>query len=160
MNRVLRFAVALPLCLSCVLAVLDRVAAGTAPAADGAPASVPPPGIAEAVAKVQAGDAAGAVAIMREVTAREPGNARAWRTLGYASLRAKDAAAGIAAYKRSLEIEPQFPPALYNLGVGYALAGDGDSAFEWLEKAAATRKLDMTAVETDADLATLRDDPR
>ena len=157
MNRVHGLAVAVLLLLPSVFPApaID----GAAPAAGAVPAG-PPPGIAEAMAKVQAGDAAGAIAIMKDVTAREPENARAWRMLGYASLRAKDTASGIAAYKRALELEPGFPPALYNLGAGYALAGDGDAAFEWLEKAAATRRIDMTAIESDTDFTALRDDPR
>src|SRR5262245_44760577 len=119
-----------------------------------------PPGIPEAMTKVQTGDAAGAIAIMKEVTAREPANARAWRVLGYASIKAKDADAAIAAYDRSLELEPGVPQALYNLAVGYVLKGDRDRAFAALQKAAATRKLDMTQIEADDDLAPLRDDPR
>jgi hypothetical protein len=112
------------------------------------------------LAKVQSGDVAGGVAIMKEVTAREPANARAWRVLGYAALKAKDSGTGITAYRKSLELEPGFPQALYNLAVGYALAGDKDSAFDWLAKTAATRKVDMTQIEADPDLASLKDDPR
>src|SRR5262245_9429854 len=77
------------------------------PAADPAPA--PTPGIPEAMAKVNAGDPAGGVAIMKQVTAREPGNARAWRVLGFAALKAKDPGTAIAAYEKALAIEPGFP---------------------------------------------------
>jgi FG-GAP repeat len=42
----------------------------------------------------------------------------------------------------------------------YALKHDADAAFEWLQRAKATRRLDMTQVETDADLAALKDDAR
>jgi hypothetical protein len=59
-----------------------------------------------------------------------------------------------------LAIEPGVPQALYNLGVGHALAGDREAAFACLAKARATRKIDMTQIEVDADLATLKDDPR
>jgi hypothetical protein len=128
--------------------------------AQGADAPPTAPGVAEALAKVQAGDAAAAVAIMKEVTAREPGNARAWRVLGYASLKAQDADGAIAAYERSLRLEPAFPQAMYNLAVGYALKGDRENAFAWLTKTAATRKIDMTQIEADADLASLREDAR
>ncbi len=126
-------------------------------AAEG-PASAP--GVAEALAKVQAGDPAAAIAILKEVTAHEPGNAHAWRVLGYASLKAKEPQGAITAYARSLELEPAFPAAMYNLAVGYALAGDRENAFAWLAKTAATRKLDMTQIEADADFASLKEDPR
>jgi len=118
------------------------------------------PGIADALAKVQAGDAAGAIVILKDVTAKEPSNARAWRVLGFASLKAKDPGAAIAAYERSLELEPGFPQAMYNLAVGHALQGDRDKAFDWLAKTAATRKVDMTQIEADEDLVSLREDPR
>ncbi|HEV8200594.1 MAG TPA: FG-GAP-like repeat-containing protein [Candidatus Polarisedimenticolia bacterium] len=120
----------------------------------------PAPGVPEAMAKVQAGDPAAAIAILKEVTAKEPANARAWRALGYASLKAKDGDAAIAAYQRSLALEPEFPQAMYNLAVGYAFKGDRDNAFAWLQKTAATHKVDMTQIEADADLASLKDDAR
>ncbi|HUD72898.1 MAG TPA: FG-GAP-like repeat-containing protein [Dongiaceae bacterium] len=143
-------ALVVPPCLAA-----DGAAAPTAPTAP-----APPPGIAEAMAKVNAGDPAGGVAILKEVTAREPGNGRAWRALGFAALKAKDPGTAIAAYEKALAIEPGMPQALYNLGVGHALAGDREAAFAWLAKARATRKIDMTAIEVDTDLATLKDDPR
>ena len=75
-------------------------------------------------------------------------------------MKAKDSGAGIAAYRKSLELEPGFPQAMYNLAVGYAMAGERESAFDWLARTAATRKLDMTQIEADSDLASLKDDPR
>ena len=146
-----------------LLAVLCPVAPGAADTPSPVPvasAAAPPPGIPEAMAKVNGGDAAGGVAILKEVTTREPGNARAWRALGFASIRAKEIAAGIAAYEKSLAIDPGHPTAFYNIGAGYAIAGDRDAAFSWLAKAKATGRLDMTPIEVDADLAPLKDDPR
>jgi FG-GAP repeat protein/VCBS repeat protein len=140
-----------------LLAVLLLLPHRAAVSADPQPAA---PGMAEAIAKVQAGDAAGAVAIMKDVTAREPGNARAWRVLGFASLKARDAGGAITAYERSLQLEPAFPQAMLNLGIAYALRDDRDSAFAWLGKAAATRAIDMTPIEAEPDLAPLQDDPR
>jgi Tfp pilus assembly protein PilF len=138
--------------------VATRAAEGSSPA--NGPVAAPAPGVPEALAKVQAGDPAAAIAILKEVTAREPGNARAWRVLGFASLKAKEPQGAVAAYQRSLELEPGFPAAMYNLAVGYALAGDRDNAFAWLAKTAATKKLDMTQIEADADLVSLKDDAR
>lgn len=146
--------------LSLLLLVEVVTSAAGGPAPGSGPAAAPAAGVAEALAKVQAGDPAAAIAIVKEVTAREPGNARAWRVLGYASLKAKDPKGAIAAYERSLQIEPAFPAAMYNLAVGYALAGDRDNAFAWLGKTAATKKLDMTQIEADADLVSLKDDAR
>jgi hypothetical protein len=118
------------------------------------------PGMPEAMAKSQSGDNAGAAAILEGVVAREPTNARAWRMLGFASLKARDLDRALASYQKTLELAPDTPQALYNVGVVYALKGDKDRAFEWLGKARATRKLDMTVIQTDGDLASIRDDAR
>jgi hypothetical protein len=119
-----------------------------------------PPGLPQAMARLNAQDAAGALAIAEQVIAREPGNARAWRVVGVAATRLKNLDRALAAFQKSLEIEPASPPGLYNLGAVYALKGDKDRAFEWLGKAKATRNLDMTQIQSDADLSSLRDDPR
>ena len=116
--------------------------------------------IAAAAARLQAQDPAGASRILEAVTAREPANVRAWRLLGMAYQRGQDLDKALTAYRRALEIEPGAPQVFYNLGTAYALKHDADATFEWLGKAKATRKLDMTQIDTDADLAAFRADPR
>jgi hypothetical protein len=153
--RVVRAALLLPVTIGFLTAATQGPAAPQGPTAPQAASWA-----AEATAKIQAGNAQGAVALMKEVTAREPYNARAWRLLGFASLKAKEADGAVAAYERSLELEPAFPPALFNLGAACALKGDRDGAVSWLAKAAATRKVDMTAIDGDAAFAEVRDDPR
>jgi hypothetical protein len=122
-----------------------------------------PPSLPDAAAKLNANDPAGAAAIAESVVAREPKNARAWRLLAFASLKIRDAKSldrAVEAYLKSLEIEPDFPNALYNLGVAYALKGDAERALGWLAKAKDTRKIDIAQIETDNDLASLRNDAR
>jgi len=118
------------------------------------------PTMAAANARLQAQDPAGAARILETITAREPGNTRAWRLLGVAYQRAKQLDQALGAYRRALELEPNAPQVLYNLGTAYALKGDVNAAFDWLGKARATRKLDMTQIENDADLAALKADSR
>ena len=119
-----------------------------------------PPGLPQAMQRLNSGDAAGALKIAEDVVAREPANARAWRVLGLAAKGTKDLDRAIAAFQKSLEIEPANPVGLYNTGAVYAVKGEKDRAFEWLGKAKATKKLDMTQIQTDADLEPLRADPR
>jgi tetratricopeptide repeat protein/VCBS repeat protein/FG-GAP repeat protein len=119
-----------------------------------------PPTLGAAMARMQANDPAGAARILEEVTAREPSNGRAWRNLGLAYQTLKDFDRSAAAYQRALEVEPAVPTPLYNLGIVYALKQDRERAFEWLQRAKATKKIDMTQAAVAPELAALKSDPR
>ena len=117
-----------------------------------------PPGIPEAL-QIQPKDPAAAAKILEGVTAREPGNARAWRLLGVARHQNKEYERAIEAYQKALEIQPD-PTATYNIGAAYARLNDADRAFEWLAKARATKQFDMSYLQVDPDFAELKGDPR
>jgi len=116
--------------------------------------------LADAQARLQAQDPAGAAKLLDEITAREPKNARALRMLGVARHQLQEYERAADAYSASLALEPDHPIALYNLGCLHALGGEPDRALEFLGKAKATRKIDMAQIEVDADLASLKADPR
>jgi hypothetical protein len=125
----------------------------------GAPQTVPTtPGIPEAL-RIQPQDPAAAATILEAVTVREPRNARAWRLLGVARQQSGQVDGAIEAYLKALAIGPD-PTATYNIGTAYARKKDLAQAFEWLAKARATRQVDMTQMQVDADLDALRGDPR
>jgi hypothetical protein len=113
-----------------------------------------------AAARLQARDAAGAVRMLEIITAREPSNWRAWRMLGTAYQGTKEIDKALSAYRKALDIEPDSPQVLYNVGTAYAMKPDVTAAFEWLGRAKATRKLDMTQIENDPNLSSLKSDPR
>jgi hypothetical protein len=117
-----------------------------------------PPGIPEAL-RIQAQDPAAAAKILEGVTAREPGNARAWRLLGVALHQSRQYDRAIEAYHKALALQAD-PIATYNIGTAYARKNDPDRAFEWLAKAKATKRVDMSVMQTDNDLDALRKDPR
>jgi hypothetical protein len=144
--------------LAAVLVVLAAWAAGArlAPAA----ASAADPAFSAALAQLQAGDAAGAAEALRVITAREPRSAQAWRALGTAEQQLHNYDQAISAYQHALQIEPDSPSIFYSLGTAYAAKHDRQQAFEWLGRAAATRRYDMTQMSVDAALAELRSDPR
>src|SRR5581483_2529959 len=102
------------------------------------------PTLAGGLALLQTGDASGAAKVLEAVTQREPQNGRAWRNLGVAYDRMKDPDRAIAAYEKALEVQPEMVAPLFNIAVDYAAKKDADHAFEWLAKAKATRKIDMT----------------
>ena len=49
---------------------------------------------------------------------------------------------------------------MYGIGAIFALKKDADQAFEWLQRARATHRYDMSVIETDTDLAALKNDRR
>lgn len=121
---------------------------------------VPEPTLAAAMARLQANDPAGAARILELIVKREPANGRAWRNLGVAYQTAKDYDQAIAAYQHALDVEPSVPTPLYQLGLVYALKRETDRAFEFLGRARATRKIDMTQAAIADELKPLKDDPR
>src|SRR3954452_16033080 len=139
------------LILSTVVLCLITTAAAQAPVE---------PTIAAAAARLQARDAAGAARMLEAITAREPANGRAWRMLGTAYQGSKEIDKALAAYRKALDIEPDSPQVLYNIGTTFAMKPDVTAAFEWLGRAKATRKIDMTQIESDPNLSSLKADPR
>jgi len=134
--------------------------AAQTPTAASAPPADSKAAVAAAAAKMGGGDFAGAAAALEKVIAREPGNALAWRYLGFAYLKQKKYPDARAAYGRLLGLIPDAPQALYNTAVSYAAEGNRDAAFEWLARAKATRRLDMTQIQVDEALKPLAADPR
>lgn len=123
----------------------------------------PPPDDSEltvAIDQLQAGDASGAAKRLERMAGGSNATARVWRTLGtaYQQLHRPDQA--IAAFGKALDIEPDSPRVFYALGVAYAQKHDAAHAFEWLNRARASRRVDMTQITEGNDLTSLRNDPR
>ncbi len=132
----------------------------SAPAQNPAPPAAQPPTLADAQARLQANDPAGAATILEAIVAATPTEVAAWRTLATAAQRLKNADRAIAAHQRVLALQPESPRTFYGLGVAYATKQDSARAFDWLGKARATRQVDMSQIDVDPDLAHLRADPR
>lgn len=114
----------------------------------------------DAIARLQTKDAAGAAKILDDVTTREPHNGRAWRTLGLAQLQLKNLDRSHDAFQRALVEDPGYPAPMFQLAVIAALRQNKDEAFDWLLKAKATRRVDMTQLEVTPEFAALKDDAR
>jgi hypothetical protein len=113
-----------------------------------------------ATVRLQANDAAGAARILDDVTRREPRNGRAWRSLGLAQLRLKNLDRSREAFQRALAVNPDYPAPMFQLAIIAALEQNNNEAFEWLSKAKASRRVDMTQMEYAPELASLRNDSR
>ena len=114
----------------------------------------------DAMTRLQANDAGGAVKILEKVTKREPGNGRAWRNLGLAKQSLKNLDGAIQAYKQALVVDPAVPTPMFQLATLSASKHDSEEAFSWLSKAKASHKLDMTQMDATPELAALKADPR
>lgn len=116
--------------------------------------------IADAQVKLRANDPAAAVVILEQIVAKEPGHVVAWRLLATALQRSKAYDRAIAAFQQVLVLQPDATQMLYNVGATHALAGNAAKAFEWLDRAKATRRLDMSQIDVDQNLVSLRGHPR
>jgi hypothetical protein len=125
-----------------------------------ATASAPESTLATGMARLRAGDPEGARRILEEVVAKDPKDGRAWRTLAVACHQRKEVDREIEALRHSLEVDPSSPAPLFGLGVAHAARGEMDQALEWLGKAKATHRIDMTQMEAAPELAPIRSDPR
>ncbi len=110
------------------------------------------PRIDAAIAKFRDRDPAGAAEILEQVTAREPSSARAWRLLGLARRRQDDLEGALAAYRRSVEADPEELPSVYAAATVHALRGESDEAFTLLTELKETAKYDLSQIPLDDDL--------
>jgi hypothetical protein len=113
-----------------------------------------------ALSQLQNADAAGAAKSLRRITSFDPQNAAAWRALGTADMMLKHFTAAVADYHRALELQADSPRVFYQLGAAYAAKHDSRHAFEFLNRARASHRYDMTEISEDLHLAGLRKDSR
>lgn len=111
-------------------------------------------------AQLQAKDVAGAVKALEALSRDAPRDPDVWQVLGTAYRQLQDASRAIDAYHKVLDLRPQSPQVFYDLAVAHAMKRETDRAIEWLAKARASRQVDMTRIDVDADLASVRADPR
>jgi FG-GAP-like repeat/FG-GAP repeat/Tetratricopeptide repeat len=116
--------------------------------------------LADAASAFQNQDYRGVLHILEPAMTALRGNAVAWRSIGLAHLKLHEPSAAQDAYQKALALEPDNPLPWIFLGIAAAQLGDTDQAFAWLRKARATRRVDMTQLEIEPDLAGLRGDPR
>ena len=91
---------------------------------------------------------------------KHPNSGRAWFNLGYTSLQARDYATAMNAFRRALELNYRPGTSSYNVACAYALQGNKDAAFEWLQKAEASGFDVADYARHDDDLDALHRDAR
>ncbi len=91
---------------------------------------------------------------------KHPTSGRAWFNLGYTSLQARQYPTALDAFRRALELNYRTGTSSYNVACAYALQGNRDAAFEWLQKAEASGFDLADHARGDDDLDSLHRDPR
>lgn len=92
------------------------------------------------------------------ITRAQPANQRAWYRLAYALHANGQYSAAVEAYQKI--VANNNPTVFYNLACAYARLNDKDKAFEWLNKAVNAGFTQPAQLNSDADLASLREDGR
>ena len=85
-----------------------------------------------------------------------PDDATAWLRLGLSEANMNDAAAA-GSLEKAVKLGADTPLDLYNVACGYALIGQKDKALDALGRAVAAGFSDRRLLETDTDLASIRD---
>ena len=119
-----------------------------------------PPSPREAMRLQQSEDWMGAAKAWSEIAEANPEAGIAWFNLGYCLHAAGELDKAIEIHKKAANFDEYRGIALYNLGCAHALRGETDAAFTAL---AASAEAGFEVVEyavSDADLTSLRDDPR
>jgi beta-lactamase regulating signal transducer with metallopeptidase domain len=101
-----------------------------------------------------------AVAHHRAMTQKYPASGRAWSNLGYAALQDRNFPVALDAYHKALDLGYRRGTASYNIACAYAIQGNRDAAFDWLERARAADFNLEDYVDHDDDLDSLHRDPR
>lgn len=118
------------------------------------------PTIAQARAKLQAGDYGAAAGMLTSLTEAEPQNGMAWQLLGFAYHAQGDLERALPAHLAATKFPGSAPTGFYNAGCVHALQGRPTQAFQCLLQAEGTGAIDLARMDTDPDLASLRADPR
>ncbi|HYR27885.1 MAG TPA: tetratricopeptide repeat protein, partial [Thermoanaerobaculia bacterium] len=96
----------------------------------------------------------------RSMTAKYPQSGRAWFNLGFTALQARDFQTGRNAFQRAIDLGYRVGTSSYNIACGYALEGNRDGAFQWLDRAKDSGFELESYLYNDEDLKSLYDDPR
>lgn len=159
MRRVARLASFLAVLLLCfAFACADKESASfTADESESAAPSADGPTAADGLAKLQAGDPAGAEEILEQVVAADATNARAFYLLGYAERSQEKWDEAAESFRRAVEADPTQRGAKFELAKVAVRQGDLEGAITTLEELRASGKFDLSQASIDPKLAALRD---
>lgn len=109
---------------------------------------------------LQSGDNEAAAKAFRKVTDKDKDNAQGWFMLGYALHMGGKLDDAIKAHEKAAGFQQTRMLGLYNLGCAYALKGQKDRAFGYLNQSVKAGFQDEDQLDGDSDLESLRKDVR
>src|ERR1700682_1032060 len=89
--------------------------------------------LADGIARLENGDAAGSLPLLRRAVELDPRSAPAHNYLGFALGRTGSVSQAISEFRRALELDPRYPDALYNLGTALMIDGQYTAAVQNLQ---------------------------
>ncbi|MEX2244288.1 MAG: tetratricopeptide repeat protein [Fimbriimonadaceae bacterium] len=95
-----------------------------------------------------------------QVVQTQRNDGEAWFRLGFSLHASKQYSEAVPAYRRAIELKYAPLMSYYNIACVYAMAGNRERALTALEEAVAKGYNTTDQIEQDADLASVRDDPR
>jgi tetratricopeptide (TPR) repeat protein len=101
-----------------------------------------------------------AVTEYREFVNENPSNGRGWFNLGYSLHASRQYDAAIEAFENAARLDYHPQTATFNIACGNALLGRTGAALDALESAVGSGGIHFGQLEGDADLDSLRDEPR
>jgi len=116
--------------------------------------------IQSATSRIRAGAADTGIQLLDSLVTVGHSEYEIWSGLGMGYRRKQEHDKSIEAYHKALELKPGDGPAMYNLGLAYALSGDKDNAFEWLIKAKQSNSFNVLAFAANPIAQNYQDDPR
>lgn len=96
----------------------------------------------------------------QKVVKENPFHGPYWYRLGYIAIQTKDYDLAIQANEKATDLLAFPGNAMYNLACTYALAGNGDIALNWLERAIKKGYNNLHQIMQDEDLKSLKNHPR
>ena len=114
----------------------------------------------EGAALLQEGRFERARKLFRAALARDPQRAEGYNAMGVTFYARGDLDEALAWYKKSLEADPRFGDAFYNMACVYALQQHRELAFRYLRMAALNHYSERALMEKDPDLSSLRSEPQ
>lgn len=129
---------------------------GTAPLAQ----NPPPEEIRKAQQLFQAKDYDGVIKTLEDFTGRNPTSLYGWTLLGNAYRQKGDLDKALQSYMKASTFRPTWATGTFNAACIYALKNDKDESFKLLQSLRDSGRFDMDQVAGDADLTSLKADPR